>query len=75
MLVRGYPLRRGAMRPGDVKSAEFSAFRRTGDVKGAELEPPLASPAGGLVGCRRYGVDHAGKCYGGDGEDRDCDGS
>ena len=46
------------MRTGDVKSAEFSAFRRTGDVKGAELEPPLASAAGGLVGGRGDGVDH-----------------
>ncbi len=46
------------MRTGDVKSAEFTAFRRTGDVKGAELEPVLASAAGGLVGCRRDGVDH-----------------
>jgi len=59
MLVRGYPLRRGAMRTGDVKSAEFSAFRRTGDVKGAELEPPLGW-RGALWGR---------------GEDRDCDGS
>jgi len=34
-----------------------------------------ASAAGGLVGCRRYGVDQAGECDGGDGEDRDCDDS
>ena len=61
------------MRTGDVKSAEFSAFRRTGDVKGAELEPLLPAAARRLVGGRGYGVDHAGEGYGGDGEDRDGD--
>ena len=51
------------MRTGDVKSAEFSAFRRTGDVKGAESEPPLASAAGGLVGRRRDGLYHGRDTY------------